>query len=97
MASKKRSSAVRLPGHTILDASIRIMALTGNNGKSPRQIADFGIEKNILRIPRGRTAGYLNQLVQSSLYNSVLSAEPQVYRTATGRYKAKNSAVKAFG
>ena len=102
MASRRKSntgnasSAVLMQGHTILSTAIVIMGENSNEGLSPRQIAEYGVENSLLRVPRGRTASYLNQLVQSSLYNSVLSGEPLVYRTAHGNYKANRRGLRRY-
>lgn len=90
------SSAV-VGGETILATVIKILSYNGNTSLSPREIADKGIEYRMLQVPRGRTQTYLSQLVQSSLYNSVLSVKPLVYRTSPGRYKVNNAGLNTHG
>lgn len=90
----RRSTAVTRPGQTILKTAVRIMAESGNVPLSPQEIADLGQFKGLLRVPRGRTENYLNQLIQSALYNNILySAKPSVQRLGRGRYKARKAAL----
>lgn len=102
MASRRRngstsgSSAVTGSG-TILSTAIRVLSYSGNRGMSPREIAKVGVDYALLQVPRGRTQTYLNQLVQSAMYNSVLSDKPLVYRPSPGKYKASSAALKTYG
>lgn len=98
MASKRRNtigqvgtcSAVTHPGLNLMQVALRIIKDGGNQPLSPHEIAEIGKEKNLLRVPRGRTNGYLSQLIQSRLYNnSAYSDSPLVQRTSPGKYKAR--------
>lgn len=88
-----RSSAVKT-GQTILATAVELLAIGGNKPRSPKQIADIGLEEGYLQVPRGRTRQYLNQLLQSALFNnSKYASSAMVTRTSPGRYKAKQSAL----
>ena len=95
MASIRRrqatSSAVAKSG-TILGTAVRIIKNSGNIPLAPREIADIGQYDGFLRVPRGRNEGYLGQLVQSVLYNNILSPDPIVFRTSYGKYKLRRAA-----
>lgn len=99
MASKKsnRSSAVTKRGATIMSTTVLLLSSYGNKQPlSPSEVADFGIRTKLLQVPRGRTRQYLNQLVQSSMYNSVLSNDPLVRRTGHGKYKATSAGLSLY-
>lgn len=95
MASKRRrntgrmtSSAVVRPGKTILDVATEIMKASDNAGLSPQEIAEVATLAKQMTLPRGRTSGYLSQLIQSMLYNNILyAAKPVVKRVGYARYK----------
>jgi len=98
MASKRSSSAVTRPGKTILEVALTIIAKSGNEAMAPSEIADAAIERGLLRVPRGRTVQYVDQLLQSTLYdNAFYAAKPSVYRAQHGRYKAHRQALRRIG
>ena len=89
---RTKSSAVVKKGRTILETAIEILAREGNHALSPHEIASKGQRHRLLRIPRGRTKAYLNQLLQSELYNNfAYSPKPLVFRVTLGKYRAKKA------
>jgi len=87
------SAVTRSSEMTIIDTAIRVLLELGNQPMTPAEIADIGKAKKLLRVPRGRTNGYLGQLIQSQLYNnSQYSEKPVVLRTGKGKYKASKKA-----
>jgi hypothetical protein len=95
MASKRKASTAVTRGNaTLINTAIRVLLDVGNQPLTPAEIAEIGKAKNLLRVPRGRTRGYLGQLLQSSLYNnSAYSVRPVVVRTGRGKYKAAKNFV----
>lgn len=92
MASKRSSAVTRR--QTILETAVEIIASSGNEPMAPVEIAEEAISRGLMRIPRGRTHGYLSQLLQSTLYdNAHYAHKPSVYRTTYGRYKARRNAL----
>jgi len=88
------STAVTKKNRTILGTAVRIILGNGNRPLAPEDIAVRGVQTGSLRIPRGRTRGYLSQLLQSTLYDDAHYAKwPLVRRVATGLYKAKARAI----
>lgn len=93
MASSK---AVILGDQTILEAVVDILRDEGNRAMSPSEIANVGVTYGYLQVPRGRTKSYLNQLIQSQLYNNFAYARKKfVTRTSPGKYKARKAKVFA--
>ncbi len=92
MASKRRTSTAVKGKTTLINTAIRVLLHAGNQPLTPAEIAELGKASNLLRVPRGRTKGYLGQLLQSSLYNnSQYSPKPVVVRAGNGKYKAKKN------
>ena len=84
----KRSSAV-LKNATILRVATMILR-RARRPIGPSEVAERGKKSKLLRVPRGRTRGYLSQLVQSILYNdSHYRRHPLVSRPRIGQYKAR--------
>jgi len=85
---KKKSSAV-LTNMTILGTAARILR-KAKKPIGPSEIAERGKRDNLFKVPRGRTRGYLSQLVQSVLYNDAhYRKHPKVARPRIGKYKAR--------
>jgi hypothetical protein len=93
MASKRKtgtrtSTAVVRGNQTILQTAVKVMLSSGNIALTPSEIAQIGVIKGVLRVPRGRTSGYLTQLLQSELYNNyAYSVNPVVDRVSWGMYE----------
>lgn len=88
-AGFKTSTAVVRENQTILETAVRIIGSSGNIAMTPSEIAQVGVMRGILRVPRGRTFGYVTQLLQSQLYNNyAYSVFPVVDRTSKGMYVA---------
>lgn len=84
----KKSSAV-LKNSTILRVATTILR-RARHPIGPSEIAERGKRSKLLRVPRGRTRGYLSQLLQSVLYNdSHYRRHPLVSRPRIGKYKAR--------
>jgi hypothetical protein len=76
---------------TLLATAARIIRSNGNSPMSPSEIASRGVTGGLLRVPRGRTSGYLAQLLQSAMYNeSAYGSRPSVVRHGRGLYRAKS-------
>ena len=83
--AKVGSTAVRAKNQRILDIAVRILKAEGP--LTPTFISEIALEKGLMMRPRGRTRGYLTQLIQSVLYNnSEYSQAPDVYRPCVGEY-----------
>jgi hypothetical protein len=97
MGRTTRSTAVARKGVTIVDTAVAILAARGGS-LGPSEIAEHGLRGGLLRVPRGRTRGYLTQLLQSRLHDDAEHAdEPRVYRPALGKYRVRRQALRAIG
>lgn len=88
MARSKQSKSVVKKNHTILDAAVATLKRE-KSALGPTEIADAGIRRGLLRIQRGRTKGYLAQLIQSTLQADATKRGGRVFRPRLGKYKAK--------
>lgn len=77
-------------GDTIIGAATKIIR-KNRGAMSPSEVAAAGLKSGALMVPRGRTKSYLNQLLQSSLYNNAnYSPNPVVARTSRGSYRTRS-------
>lgn len=84
--------------YTILDAAVTILADT-RKAMGPTEIAEQGVKAGILRIPRGRTKGYLSQTLQSVLQANATqgnSSKRLVFRPRLGKYRATKKGVVLY-
>lgn len=89
-----RKSTAVAAGGTVLDVAVAILAGHGES-LGPSAIAKRGIEVGLLRVPRGRTKGYLTQIVQSTLHdNAEYTQVPSVYRPGKGKYRIRRAVAK---
>ena len=66
-----------------MDVAVDILDDVGES-LSPSEIAEEGLALGYLKIPRGRTRSYLNQILQSTLHNDAEYAQhPSVKLGAT--------------
>ena len=63
---RETSTAVVYSGTLIQTA--REILLIARKPLAPKQIAYLGVRFGLLKVPRGRTRGYLTQLIQSAMY-----------------------------
>ena len=83
------STAVTVKGLTVLQACRRVLRTHRSRGSlartvsglTPTEIARKGVEMSVFEVPRGRTFGYLSQLVQSTLYNEAHYRGGSVYHS----------------
>lgn len=86
-----RQSRSVLINSTIAAAAARIIR-RARKPLGPAEIASRGKRTGLLRVPRGRTRGYLTQLLQSALYQNAFYVDRPssiVRRIRHGKYAAR--------
>jgi hypothetical protein len=62
-------------GGTVLQEAVKILRARRGKVLLPAQIAQIGLDSGVFAIPRGRTFGYLSQVIQSTLYCNAYYAQ----------------------
>jgi hypothetical protein len=92
----KQSTIVTMPGKTILDTAIGVLSENGNRLMGPKMIAETGISYGVIRVPRGRTRGYVYQILQSVMHDNFRYAKsPSISRPFKGRYRVRKAALRS--
>ena len=83
------STAVANRRLTVLQACHRVLKTNKNEPLSPSDIAKKGLAMSLFEVPRGRTPGYLSQIIQSTLYNEAHYTRCSTMSNYCGRYWAR--------
>lgn len=85
----RSTSIARVRGRcTILEACQKVLRASRKT-LAPADIARKGIEMLLFEVPRGRTFGYLSQLVQSTLYGDAHYASRPSVSHGFGGYRIR--------
>jgi hypothetical protein len=86
----RQSTIITVPGYTVLQMAVTILCTT-ERSMGPTEIAEFGIRRGWVRIPRGRTRGYVAQTLQTKLQANATGelSKSLVYRPKNGKYRAR--------
>ena len=63
----RETSTAVVYGGTLVQVAREVLQIA-RKPLAPKQIAQLGVRFGLLRVPRGRTRGYLTQLIQSAMY-----------------------------
>ena len=86
-----KSSTITTKNKTVLETAVKILS-SKRRSMSPKEIVQAGIDKGLIKVTRGRTEGYVYQIVQSTLHdNAMYSDAPSVERPKRGVYRKKPS------
>lgn len=84
---KRTSKVLTSPSKTVIATAVQLL---GRDALGPVDIAERGIQRGLLRVPKGRSKAYLIQIIQSTLYTAAhYASNCVVTRTSRGLYRAR--------